>query len=105
MKRFWIEISNNTIAIDNANNNITTHGEGGQSYSIDIGTYTLEKLVSHLLDKGLDIKIGELKSYVNKKFLVIFSDESISNVTGSFVTFVGGIESIDNGYRVEETVE
>ena len=74
-----------------------------KTYTVDTGIYSLERLRDNLVSKGLDARIGEIKAPKNSKF-ILFLDSSFTNVNGSFVSFAGGLESIDKGDRQEENI-
>lgn len=107
MKRFWLRLpeKNDSLEITATNNKLSLFESSTEkSYTVDTGIYSLEKLRDNLVSKGLDARIGEIKAPKNSKLLVLFLDNSFTNVSGSFVTFVGGIESIDTGDRQEESI-
>ncbi|UPW81588.1 hypothetical protein [Lysinibacillus sp. Ag94] len=107
MKRFWLRLpdKSNPIEITTANNKLSLFESSNKKvYTIDSGNHTLAKLVSNLVSKGLDARIGEIKAPIGSKFIVLFLDNSFTNVNGSFVTFIGGLESIDTGDRQEESI-
>lgn len=108
MKRFWLHLpnKNNSIEITTTNNKLSLFQSSNEKvYTIDVGIYSLEKLKDNLVNKGLDARIGEIKtSKKGSKLFVLFLDNSFTNVSGSFVTFIGGIESIDKGDRQEENI-
>ncbi|WP_107924856.1 hypothetical protein [Lysinibacillus parviboronicapiens] len=107
MKRFWLYLpdKNDSLEITTANNKISLFESSTEkAYTIDTGKYSIQMLVDKLVSKGLDAKIGEIKSSKNSKFIVLFLDNSFTNVSGSFITFIGGIESIDTGDRQEGNI-
>ncbi|OXS65760.1 hypothetical protein B1B04_24795 [Lysinibacillus sp. KCTC 33748] len=107
MKRFWLNLpdKNDSLEITTTNNKISLFESSTEKvYTIDTGKYSLEKLKDNLVSKGLDARIGEIKSPKNTKLLVLFFDNSFTNVDGSFIAFIGGIESIDKGNRQEENI-
>lgn len=108
MKRFWLRLPDKTDSLEiTASNNKLSLFESSteKSYTIETGKYSLEKLVENLVNKGLKVKIGEIKkSPKNSKLIVLLLDNSFTNVSGSFVTFIGGIESIDTGDRQDGNI-
>ncbi|MGE8038007.1 hypothetical protein [Lysinibacillus sp. NPDC093692] len=107
MKRFWLNLpdKNDSLEITTTNNNLSLFESSSEkAYTVDVGNYSLEKLRDNLVSKGLDARIGEIKAPKNTKLLVLFLDSSFTNVSGSFITFIGGIESIDKGDRQEENI-
>ncbi|OXS65746.1 hypothetical protein B1B04_24885 [Lysinibacillus sp. KCTC 33748] len=107
MKRFWLNLPdiNDHLEITTSNNKLSLLESSNEKvYTIDVGKYSLEKLKDNLVNKGLDARIGEIKSPKNTKLIVLFLDNSFTNVNGSFITFIGGIESIDTGDRQEESI-
>ncbi|MFJ6207301.1 hypothetical protein [Lysinibacillus sp. NPDC092081] len=107
MKRFWLRLpeKNDYLEITATNNKLSLFESSTEEvYTVDIGNYSLEKLRDNLVSKGLDARIGEIKAPKSSKFIVLFLDNSYTNVNGSFVTFTGGIESIDTGDRQEENI-
>ncbi|OXS65588.1 hypothetical protein B1B04_24990 [Lysinibacillus sp. KCTC 33748] len=107
MKRFWLHLpdKNDSLEITTTNNKLSLFESFNEKvYTIDIGKYSLEKLVDNLVSKGLNAKIGEIKSPKNSKLIVLFLESSFTNVNGNFVTFIGGVESIDTGGRQEGNI-
>ncbi|MGE8038023.1 hypothetical protein [Lysinibacillus sp. NPDC093692] len=107
MKRFWLNLpdKNDHLEITTSSNKLSLLESSNEKvYTIDVGKYSLEKLKDNLVNKGLDARIGEIKSPKNTKLIVLFLDNSFTNVNGSFITFIGGIESIDTGNRQEESI-
>ncbi|MFJ3387488.1 hypothetical protein [Lysinibacillus sp. NPDC086135] len=107
MKRFWLRLpdKNNSLEITSTNNKLSTFESSTEKvYTVDTGKYSLEKLRDNLVSKGLDARIGEIKYSKNSKFIVLFLNNSFTNVSGSFITFIGGIESIDTGDRLEGNI-
>lgn len=107
MKRFWLHLpdKNDSLEITAINNKLSLFESSNETaYTIGVGKYSLEKLVENLVSKGLDARIGEIKAPKSVKFIVLFLDNSFTNVSGSFVTYVGGIESIDKGDRQEDNI-
>ncbi|MGE8038017.1 hypothetical protein [Lysinibacillus sp. NPDC093692] len=107
MKRFWLHLpdKNDSLEITTTNNKLSLFESSNEKvYTIDIGKYSLEKLIDNLVSKGLNAKMGEIKSPKNTKLIVLFSEGSFTNVSGNFVTFIGGIESIDTGDRQEGNI-
>ncbi|WP_342550867.1 hypothetical protein MKX57_06800 [Lysinibacillus sp. FSL M8-0216] len=108
MKRFWLRLLDKTdsLEITTSNNKLSLFESSTEkAYTIEVGKYSLEKLVENLVNKGLNAKIGEIKkSPKNSKLIVLLLDNSFTNVNGSFVTFIGGIESIDTGDRQDGNI-
>lgn len=108
MKRFWLRLPDKTESLEiTASNNKLSLFEASTEkvYTIETGSYSLEKLKEHLVTKGLDVKIGEIKkSPKNSKLIVLFLGNSFTSVSGSFVTSIGGIESIDTGDRQDGNI-
>ncbi|MEC1179200.1 hypothetical protein P9B03_11955 [Metasolibacillus meyeri] len=107
MKRFWLHLpdKDDSSEITTANNKLSLfESSNEQVYTIETGKYSLEKLINNLVNKGLNAKIGEIKAPKSYKLIVLFLDNSFTNVSGSFVTFIGGIESIDIGDRQEDNI-
>ncbi|MEQ6047791.1 hypothetical protein U2I53_02055 [Lysinibacillus capsici] len=108
MKRFWLRLPDKTdsLEITTSNNKLSLFESSiEKAHTIETGKYSLEKLVENLVNKGLNAKIGEIKkSPKNSKLIVLFLDNSFTNVSGSFVTFIGGIESIDTGDRQDGNI-
>lgn len=107
MKRFWLHLpdKNDSLEITTTNNKISLFESSTEkAYTIDTGIYSLHTLIDKLVSKGLDARIGELKAPKNSKFIVLFLDNSFTNASGSFVSSIGGIESIDTGDRQEGNI-
>jgi len=107
MKRFWLNLpdKNDSLEITTANNKLSLFESSTEKvYTIDTGKYSLEKLVDNLVSKGLDAKVGEIKSPKNKKLIVLFLNNSFTKVSGDFITFIGGVESVDTGDRQEGSI-
>ncbi|WP_155590564.1 hypothetical protein [Lysinibacillus cavernae] len=107
MKRFWLHLplKNDSLEITTANNKLSLFESSNEKvYTIETGKYSLRTLIDNLISKGLNVKIGEIKAPKNTKLLVLFLDNSFTNVSGSFVTFIGGIESIDTGDRQDGNI-
>lgn len=108
MKRFWLRLPDKTDSLEiiTSNNKLSLFESSTEkSHTIETGKYSLEKLVENLVNKGLNAKIGEIKkSPKNSKLIVLLLDNSFTNVSGSFVTFIGGIESIDTGDRQDGNI-
>lgn len=107
MKRFWLHLpdKNDSLEITATNNKLSLFASSSEtSYTIDTGRYSLEKLIDNLVSKGLDAQIGEIKAPKSSKLIVLFLDNSFTNISGNFVTFIGGIESIDTGDRQDGNI-
>ncbi|MFG3431970.1 MULTISPECIES: hypothetical protein [Lysinibacillus] len=107
MKRFWLHLpdKNDSLEITTSNNKLSLFESSNEKvYTIETGKHSLNKLIDALVKNGLNAKIGEMKAPKNKKLLVLFLDKSYTNISGSFVTFMGGIESIDTGDRQDDHI-
>lgn len=107
MKRFWLHLpdKNDFLEITTSNNKLSVFESSNETaYTIETGRYSLEKLKDNLISKGLDARIGEIKAPKSSKLIVLFLNNSFTNVSGSFITFIGGIESIDKGDRQEDNI-
>lgn len=107
MKRFWLHLpnKNTSLEITTTNNKLSLFESANEKvYTIDTGKYSLKNLIDNLVSKGLNAKIGEIKSPKNLKLIVLFLDNSFTNVSGSFINFIDGIESIDTGDRQEGNI-
>lgn len=107
MRRFWLQLpdKNEFIEINHTNNNLSLFESSTEhSYTLDPGNYSLEKLISIFNKKGLDAKLGELKADINRKFIVLFMKDTFTFANGSFITFLGGIESVDKGDRLDDSI-
>ncbi|MDD1502590.1 hypothetical protein PVA17_07390 [Lysinibacillus sp. CNPSo 3705] len=107
MKRFWLRLpeKNDYLEITATNNKLSLFESSTEkAYTVDTGIYSLERLRDNLVSKGLDARIGEIKDSKNFKFIVLFLNNSFTYVNGSFITFIGGIESIDTGDRLEGNI-
>lgn len=107
MRRFWLQLpdKNEFIDINPSNNKLSLFESSAEhSFTLDPGNYTLEKLISILNNNGLDAKLGELKADINRKFIVLFMKDTFTFANGSFITFLGGIESVDKGDRLDDSI-
>ena len=107
MKRFWLQLpdKSNDFEITAANNTFSLFESSTErSYTIAVGKYTLEKLIEMFSNEGLVAKMGGINADKKAKCLVLFLSQSITNFNGNFITFIGGIESIDTGDRQEESI-
>ncbi|MEQ6356561.1 hypothetical protein ABNX05_18215 [Lysinibacillus sp. M3] len=98
MKRFWLELKDKVIKIDNTNKKIITISNIGleTEYLIQEGTYTPQELARKVA-LVLEAKYGEENNDTKKDFLVLFLEENIVFVRGSFLDYItNGIEQIDN---------
>lgn len=97
MKRFWLLVptKNDSLEITTANNKLSLiESSKKEAHTIETGKYSLEKLIDNLVSKGLNAKIGEIKAPKNSKLIVLFLDNWFTNISGSFIAFINGIESI-----------
>jgi len=107
MRRFWLQLpdKNEFIDINTTNNKLSLFESSTEhSFTIDPGNYSLEKLISLFIDKGLDAKLGELKADKNRRFIVFFMKDTFTFANGSFITLLGGIESVDKGDRLDDSI-
>ncbi len=75
MKRFWLYLpdKNDSLEITTANNKISLFESSTEkAYTIDTGKYSIQMLVDKLVSKGLDAKIGEIKSSKTQSSLCCF---------------------------------
>lgn len=107
MRRFWLQLpeKNDFIEINASNNKLSLFESSTEHlYTLDTGKYPLEKLINALINKGLDARIGELKADKNIKFIVLLLKDTFTYANGSFITFLGGIESVDAGDRTADSI-
>lgn len=107
MKRFWLQLpeQNDFIKINTSNNKLSLFESSTEHpYTLDTGNYLIEKLINTFINKGLKAKIGELKADKHKKFIVLFLQDTYTYANGSFITFLGGIESVDTGDRNKDSI-
>ncbi|MEK5333457.1 hypothetical protein [Lysinibacillus sp. FSL W8-0992] len=107
MKRFWLQLpeKSDVLEITASNNKFSLFESSTErSYTIAVGKYTLEKLIEMFTREGLVARIGQINAEKKAKFLVLFLNPSFTNVNGNFISFIGGIESIDAGDRQEESI-
>ena len=97
MKRFWLLLpdKNNSLEITTVNNKLSLLESSIETvHTIETGKYSLEKLIDNFVSKDLNAKIGEIKAPKNSKLIVLFLDNWFTNISGSFIAFINGIESI-----------
>ncbi|MFJ7648588.1 hypothetical protein ACIQ1H_13580 [Lysinibacillus sp. NPDC097279] len=107
MKRFWLQLpeKSDVLEITASNNKFSLFESSTErSYTIAVGKYTLEKLIEMFTHEGLVARIGQINADMKAKFLVLFLNPSFTNINGNFISFIGGIESIDTGDRQEESI-
>jgi len=107
MKRFWLHLpeKSDVLEITASNNKFSLFESSTErNYTIAVGKYTSEKLIEMFTREGIVAGIGQINADKKAKFLVLFLNLSFTNVNGSFITFIGGIESIDTGDRQDGSI-
>lgn len=103
MKRFWLEIQGSSIDINATNDTVNINaGITSTTTVLTSKIYTLRSLADEFNLKGIEARVGGLNSDTKKQYIVLFLDDSVTYLDGSFVDFVNGIEqdsesSIING--------
>lgn len=109
MKRVWLNTPDSSLefkyTIDSSNNALTINEASSQKdYVLSDGVYGVYKLIEELNIKGVKAGVGEYKGDKNKKFVVLYCEDSFSSASGNFIDYLGGIESVDSGDRINVTV-
>lgn len=107
MKRVWVKVPNSSLehiyTINNSNNGLTINESTSKSVSLPNGVYNIYRLSEKLNELGVKSMVGEHKGDTSKRFLVLICDNSFTDLTGSLINHLGGIESIDTGDRLNVT--
>lgn len=107
MKRVWLKLPSNSLEhlyiINNLNNSLTINESVTKNLSVPNGVYNIYRLSEKLNELGVESMVGEYKGDTHKRFLVLICDNSFTDLNGSLVNHLGGIESIDTGDRLNVT--
>lgn len=108
MKRVWINSPEGNVnyqyEINDTNNKLTIDVDLAQkNVEIKSGIYNIYRLAEEVKKVGVDASVGENKDGLNKMFLVLNFNDSFTMITGSLIDFLGGIESVDSGDRINVT--
>lgn len=107
MKRVWLKLPSNSLehlyTISDTNNGLTVNEDVSKNIVVPNGVYNIYRLAEKISELGAQARVGEIKSDVNKKFLVLICKDSFTDLSGSLVSHLGGIESIDTGDRLSVT--